>query len=421
VPENAFSESSVPVGGMAAVDVGAPPPEKQDRVGPWDVVITCGGTGGHVLPALAVVDEIVALGIPRERIGFVGGRTGVEVTAVPAAGLDFVGFPVQGLERSLRPPALARNLRTVAGMGRAVWKARRLLRASGARVVVGMGGYASLACVFAAGRKRRVLTYESNSVPGIATKITGRRAVFIGTAFEATREYLPKAERIGFAVRPVFADLVDADGRPSQRRQELAAEARAAYGIEEGRQVLAVMGGSQGARSLNKAVLDLLIGWSRRDDLACVHLVGRRDYDEIARQTAGLFQGSSVQYVAIDFEEKAERVFALADVMVCRSGASTCAELAATGLPAVCVPYPYATDDHQRLNAEELVQAGAVELLLDAEVSGTALAAVLTPLLENTQMRETMARAASRLGEAQGARRLAEEIVAEIGRVGSST
>lgn len=373
----------------------------------WDVVVTAGGTGGHVLPALAVVDALEAMGVARERIGFLGGTRGIEVSAVPAAEVGFCGLDVRGLRRGWSPRALVANLAAVWALVGAVLAARRRLRRAGTRVVVAMGGYASVPAVLAARRRRqRVVVYESNSVPGVATRIAARRAAITTCAMAVTTSRLPGAERIGFMVRSPLERFSADPGLVA----DLAAEARHAYGIGPGRQVVVVMGGSQGARSLNDATVELVQRWHARADLAIVHLVGRRDIDDVKAQVAA--RGAmALEYVPIAFEDRMDRVYAICDLMVCRSGASTCAELAATGTAAVCVPYPHATADHQRLNAEALTAAGAAEILDDAAVDASTLGERLAGLLGDASRLEAMGAAAAALGASNGARELAGRVV----------
>ena len=375
---------------------------------PCDFVLTAGGTGGHVLPALAVAAALVTEGVERERIGFLGGLRGVETTAVPAAGLPFLGLPVRGLRRSLAPAALWDNVRAAWAYGSSVRSARRILRDCEARVVCGMGGYASLPAVRGArGAGVPVVVYESNSIPGLATRLGARRAVCTATAFAGTVERVPRGRHIGFLVRPGFGGDAGA----------LRVEARDAYGIPEGRRVVAVAGGSQGARSLNLAVVGLARRWRERGDLAIVHLVGARDFDRLRPEAeAALGPHPALRYVPVAFEERMERVYALADLVVCRSGAATCAELAATATPAICVPYPHAAGDHQRHNAEELAGAGAADVIDDASVGETALAARIDLLLGDPERLHAMSVAAGGLGGADAALSLARLVLEAGGR-----
>lgn len=368
----------------------------------WDLVVTCGGTGGHVLPALAVVDALVAAGLDRRRIGFVGARHGIETTLVPESRTPFVGLGVRGLPRGRTPAALAGRVRAVVLLASSVVMAWCLLRRTDARVVVGMGGYASLPTVLAAGRRRPVVLYESNAVAGLAVRIGARRASLVGTAFASTAAAVQRGRHVGFVVR---------DDIRHQRVN--VAEARGAYGIDPGRTVIGVMGGSQGAASINAAVGTLTECWRHRTDIAILHLTGRSHSGatEVRPEVRPEARAAGLQYRAITFEDNMSRAYAACDLMVCRSGASTCAELAATGTPAICVPYPHATDDHQRHNAAQLVAAGAATMLDDGELNGATLKAAVNDLLCDPDKLRSMAAAAAKLACADGADVLAAEVL----------
>lgn len=373
---------------------------------PWDVAVTCGGTGGHVLPALALVDGLVEAGVARSRIGFVGGMSGLETSLVPPTGTPYVGLPVRGLPRDPGMRARARRAGAFGAMGRSVLRARRLLARRRVRVVVGMGGYGSLPCVLAAGRRLPVVLYESNAVPGLAVRVASGRARIVGCAFEATAARFPNGVHAGFLVR---RDLAQGAGRRSVQRRS---EACGGYGVDPRRFVLAVMGGSQGAARLNEAVLELCARWRNREDLAMIHLTGRSHFEAVERKAAALGgAASALEYVPLAFEEDMRRLYDACDLIVCRSGASTCAELAATATPAVCVPYPHATDNHQLRNAEELARAGAALVLADDDLSAESLALAVEPMFGDSERLEAMSRGAASLWSGNGVEVLASAVV----------
>lgn len=373
---------------------------------PWDVAVTCGGTGGHVLPALALVDGLVEAGVVRSRIGFVGGLSGLETSLVPPTGTSYVGLPVRALPRDPGMRARARRAGALGAMGRSVMRARRLLARRRVRVVVGMGGYASLPCVLAAGRRLPVVLYESNAVPGLAVRVASGRARLVACAFAATAARFSNGMHAGFLVRGDLAE--DAGRRSAQRRSE----ACGAYGVDPRRFVIAVMGGSQGAARLNEAVVELCECWRDRRDLAVIHLTGRRHFEDVKRKTGERGGGpTALEYVPVGFEGDMRRLYDACDLIVCRSGASTCAELAATATPAICVPYPHATDNHQLRNAEELARAGAALVLADDDLSAESLALAVDPMLGDSERLEAMSRGAASLWGGNGVEVLASAVV----------
>ena len=358
-------------------------------------VVTGGGTGGHVYPALAVAEALVARGHDPAAIRFVGARRGLETTAVPAAGFHLDVLPGRGLRRSLSAEALWANAGALAGMTRAFPAAWRLLRRDRPRVVLGVGGYASLPCVVGA-RAARIPTvvHEQNAAPGavnrLAVRLGARPAVSLpGTA-------LPGAVLTGNPVRRAVAEVV--------RRPEPA------------RPAVLVFGGSLGARTVNDAALGLYDAWRDRVDVSVVHIAGRRDYAACADALDGRRRPDDrLAYELVEYEEHLERRYAVATVALCRAGAVTVAELTVTGLPAVLVPLPGAPHDHQTRNAEALDDAGAARVVPDAEAAAPRVAAELDALLSAPARLDAMSAAAHALGRPDAADRVAA-LVEELAR-----
>ena len=355
-------------------------------------MIAGGGTAGHVLPGLALARALVDMGHPRSALHFVGSRKGVESRLVPAAGFEVTLLPGSGIERRL---GLSTG-RAVWGLSRACLDALTLLRRRRPAVVVGLGGYASVPCGLAALLLRiPVVVLEQNAVPGAANRLLARFARASAVSFPDTP--LPRARVTGNPVRP---EVLAVD----RGRDRLAA--RADLGVDEGRRLLAVFGGSLGARRINESVRAALETWSGRSDLAVHHVVGERDwplFEGLAAGTTG-----SLAYRAVRYEDRMDRVLAAADLAVCRAGATSVAELAAVGLPAVLVPLPGAPGDHQTANARVLERAGGAVVVPDGEL-GARLASVVDELLRDPSRLEAMATAAAGQG-----RRDAAEVVARL-------
>jgi UDP-N-acetylglucosamine--N-acetylmuramyl-(pentapeptide) pyrophosphoryl-undecaprenol N-acetylglucosamine transferase len=341
-------------------------------------VVTGGGTAGHVLPALAIADALVAAGHARSAIHYAGSERGIEARLVPPTGYPMTLLPGRGIQRRL---TLA-NLGAVWGLLVAGVRALRLVGRLRPAVVVAVGGYASVAVGLAAVVRRVPLVVaEQNAVPGAANRLLARFAAASAVSFEGTP--LPRAVVTGNPVRPEVA-AVD----PGRDR----AAARAAFGVGEGRRLLLVFGGSLGALRLNAATLAALPAWRARADLSVHHVVGARDWEEIsARAPHDL---GDLEYRAVRYEDDMPSALAAADLAVCRAGSGTCFELAAVGLPAILVPSPYVTADQQTENARRLVVAGAARLVPDAELDGARLVLEVDALLADDATREAMAAAA---------------------------
>jgi UDP-N-acetylglucosamine--N-acetylmuramyl-(pentapeptide) pyrophosphoryl-undecaprenol N-acetylglucosamine transferase len=354
-------------------------------------LIAGGGTGGHVFPALALAEELDRRGHPRASLHFVGARRGLESDAVPAAGFTIDLLPGRGLQRGLTLAHVVQNLRTLVDTVIAVARAFVIVRRRRPLVVVGFGGYASLPTLLAA-RLRRVplVVHESDAQPGLANRI----AVRIGARPAVTLPGTPLAGAVvtGNPIRPAVVAVRRAPVTPS---------------------VVAVVGGSLGARSINTAALGLYRRWRDRDDVVIHHVTGARDYQECRdRLAAERAPGDALDYRLVRFEEHMETIYTQASMIVCRSGGMT-AELAAVGIPSVLVPLPDAPGDHQTRNAEALVAAGAAVMIPDSELTDARLAGEVQALLDDPRRRQSMESAARRVGRPDATARLAD-LVEEV-------
>ncbi|WP_344526685.1 UDP-N-acetylglucosamine--N-acetylmuramyl-(pentapeptide) pyrophosphoryl-undecaprenol N-acetylglucosamine transferase [Streptomyces albiaxialis] len=374
-----------------------PPP------GRLSVVIGAGGTGGHIYPGLALAEALLRAE-PDAAISFLGTERGLETRLVPEAGfrlhtVDMIPFdPALGARRYLLPAALLR-----AGA-----QARTVLRAQCAQVAVGMGGYASAPAVLGARMAGLPsLVHESNAVPGRANRFAARLTPHLALAFDRARAHLPGGERALTVGMPVAAPLA-ALGR---HRGELRDRARHALGVPPGARLVLVGGGSLGADRLTRAAVALAGRWHRQ---------GRTDVHLLVKTGPGAFEATRGQLPplarAVPYLDRMDLAYAAADVVVCRAGSATVAELATTGVPAVLVPYPHAPGDHQTHNARVLTDAGAALLLPDPETTGDRLAALLDPLLADPARLAAMSAAADPGPHARAAGLLAHEVLRLAGR-----
>ena len=350
-------------------------------------LVTGGGTGGHVYPALAVAEELVARGHPRETLRFVGARRGLEATAVPEAGFTIDTLPGRGIQRSLRPAAVRDNLVALADTARAFVAARRIVRDTRPRVVFGVGGYASLPCLVNA-RLARVpaVVHEQNAAPGLANRL----AVRLGARPAVSLPGTPLAGAV-LTGNPVRREIAAVHRRPDPARP-----------------VVLVWGGSLGARHVNDAALGLYDRWRDRADLTVVHISGRRDHPDCVQRLAALRRPDDrLSYTLVEYEEHVERRYADATVTLCRAGAVTVAELAVVGLPAVLVPLPGAPDDHQTRNAQALTDAGGGVLIPDAAADPARVGETLEALLADPARLDAMSDALRTLGRPDAAARVA--------------
>ncbi|CAM5569366.1 UDP-N-acetylglucosamine--N-acetylmuramyl-(pentapeptide) pyrophosphoryl-undecaprenol N-acetylglucosamine transferase [Streptomyces xanthochromogenes] len=363
---------------------------------PLSVVIGAGGTGGHIYPGLALA-EALRRAVPDAVISFVGTTRGLEGELIPRAGyrlhtVDMIPFdPSLGAKRYLLPAALLRS-----GA-----QCRAILKAQDAQVAVGMGGYPS-APVIVGARMAGLpsLIHESNAVPGRANQFAARLTPNIAVAFDRSRAHLSGGQDALTTGMPIAASLAALD-RPALR-----AEARRALGVPPGARLVLVNGGSLGAARLTAAAVGLAERWRDRRDVHLLIKTGPAQLADTERQLSGLPGARAVPYL-----DRMDLAYAAADLVVCRAGSATVAELAATGVPAVLVPYPHAPGDHQTHNARVLSDAGAGLLVPDAETTAFRLAGLVEPLLADPARLAAMSGAADPGNHARAADLLAARVL----------
>lgn len=355
------------------------------RSAPW-LVIAGGGTAGHVLPALAVADTLVRRGVDPTAIVFIGSARGVEKRLVPAAGYRLILLPGRGLLRSLLPGAMIRNVRAVLGLAQATVRTLVSFMRHRPAIVFSVGGYASVpACVAARVARVPLVIAESNARAGRSVKAFASYAKATAVAFDGTG--LPNTVRTGNPVRRELLELCSV-GRADARHR-----ARVDLDIAESMAVVTVFGGSLGARKINEAVLALCDLWADRPVLIR-HIVGERDLSwaqERRNRWLSNFPNAALSYQQVAYEDRMPQWYLASDLVVCRAGATTVADLAVTGTPAILIPLPSAAEDHQTANARVVVGDGAALLLPDAEVTAERLDGEIRSLLDDDVRRENMA------------------------------
>ncbi|MGC1420207.1 MAG: glycosyltransferase [Acidimicrobiales bacterium] len=367
------------------------------------IVITGGGTGGHVFPMQAVAEQLEVLGVDAERIRFVGSRRGQEADLLAGGAIALTLLPGRGLRRSLAWSDLASNVVAVAGLLGAVGLALVKVARWRPSVVVSVGGYASFGAAFAAVVWRRPLVLvELDAAPGAAQRALTRFASWRCTAFETSE---PRTTTTG---PPLREAIVHIDRSEAARH---AARAAMSPPIEEGRAVVVVMTGSLGSRRVNDAVSQLARSWGERSDRTLIHVTGRRDFPAVEGARPAT---SALDYRIVPFADMAQ-LWSVCDVAVCRSGAITIGELTALGIASVLIPLPGAPGDHQVKNAVAVASAGGATVLRDGDVTEASLAEALDRALDDDRL-PVMSAAARSLGRRDAAREIAEVVL----RVGGS-
>lgn len=354
-------------------------------VRPWGdttfAVVTGGGTSGHVLAAVAVADALVARGHDHDTIHYVGTTRGVERRLLPRTGYDHTLLDVVGLQRSLS----IRNLAFLPKLLRSTWQAIRLIRRLSPKVIVNVGGYASFPATAAAKLCRIpivVVSYDRR--PGLVSKLMARSAAACAVAFEGST--LPRAQLTG---APVRQEVLAVDRRSDRH------VARSQLGLPDDRFVLAVFGGSLGAKSLNEVVSEAVGRLAEREDLVVYHVVGERNLADAAPGRDG---NHGILYRVLGYEDRMPLVYAAADLMMTRAGAATIAELATVGMPALIVPWPGAAENHQVDNARELSDHHGAMMIEEVDLTVDRLITEIDEMMSNPVRLSEMSAAAGAIG-----------------------
>ena len=349
------------------------------------VLIMAGGTGGHIFPGLAVADELRARGVA---VVWLGAEGGLETRLVPGHGLMLETLAIGGLRGKGLLTKLAMPLRLL----RATLAARALLRKHAPRCVLSMGGYAAAPGGLAAQWAQvPLVVHEQNSIAGLTNRLLARKARRVLTGFD---HVFAQGEWVG---NPVRASIV-AVAAPAQR-----------YAARSGPLQLLVLGGSQGAQSLNAALPEVLRRRGSRLPVVVRHQCGAQHFDK----ARAAYMAAGIEADVVPFEDDMAAAYAWADLVICRAGALTLAELAAAGAPSILVPFPHAVDDHQTRNAQAMVAAGGARLVAEGDDFVKQLGGVLEELSDRTRLLR-MAQAARTLAKPDAAERIAA-VCLEVG------
>jgi UDP-N-acetylglucosamine--N-acetylmuramyl-(pentapeptide) pyrophosphoryl-undecaprenol N-acetylglucosamine transferase len=348
------------------------------------LLLAGGGTGGHLFPAVAIAEELLAQDAQAEVL-FVGTERGLESRMLPKLGLplatvDMVGVVGRGWRGKLQLlPKLIKSF----------WQARRILADFRPDLVIGVGGYASVPALLAAKLKGiPYLLHEQNAIAGLSNRLLGRGAARVCVSFDSSRDSFPAARVVvtGNPVRPALEQV------SVQLPQE---------------GTLLIFGGSRGARAINQTLIEmlpLLQQWPQRPRI--LHQTGEEDFTSVQRayREAGLDENQVVPFI-----DDMAMAYAAASLVVCRAGATSLAELTVCGRPAILIPFPFAAADHQTVNARVLEREGAAQLLAQSELTAKALLARIQGLLEARQKLEQMADNCRKLGQQGAAGRILQE------------
>lgn len=370
------------------------------------VLFAAGGTAGHVFPAVAAARALEARA-PDVRAEFVGTSDRLEGRLIPASGFTLHHIEAVPVPRRLSP----RILRVPGAIRSSVRHCQEIIAHTGAVGAVTFGGYVSFPLARAAHLEGLPLViHEQNSVPGLANRVAARWADRVAVSFPGSAERFPRPERVAITGNPVRGEILELD------QEAVRPDAIEHFLLDDDRRTLLVFGGSQGARALNRAVVGTYGLWPDPDGLQILHAAGRDLHREAAagwERARAAGDGPLVR--CVDFIDDMALAFAAADVVMCRAGATSFAELTALGKPSVLVPLPHATADHQLHNARALERAGGARVIVDDDLGPEQVVATIQPLLADEEERERAAAAARAFGRRDAADNVARLVLGEVG------
>ena len=369
------------------------------------VIITGGGTGGHIYPALAIAKGILEQW-PEAEILYLGTAQGLEADIVPKSGINFQEITVQGFARPYSWRTVLSALMAIRG----VFQAYAWVRRFKPDLVVGTGGYVCGPVVLASFfRGVPTVIHEQNAMPGVTNRILARFADAICVTFAEAIPYFSNREKIHLTGLPVRAEIIQAQRGP----------ALAALGLAADKTTVVITGGSRGARKINQAVVAALPSFMHRSDLQFYHIAGPKEFADTvsALREIGIDPERPENYHIVPYLYQMENALAAADLIIGRAGASFLAEAMLRGLPAILIPYPFAAADHQTYNARAIEGHGAALVITDQELNGEKLTSVLQTLTDDPDQRLRMARAAKILGRENALNEILQ-VIASISRNG---
>ncbi len=357
------------------------------------VIISGGGTGGHIFPAISIANALKAL-CPDMEILFVGALGRMEMEKVPAAGYKIIGLPISGFQRKLTPA----NIKVIFKLMYSLVKARRIIADFNPDVAVGVGGYASGPLLKIASQKGiPTVIQEQNSYAGVTNKLLAKKAAKICVAYEGMEKFFPK-EKIIMTGNPVRQDLVNLESKRD--------EAISFFGLDKTKKTILILGGSLGARTVNDSLaanLDIL----KNEEIQVIWQTGPRYFDEMKQKAdaSGAFNVKAMAFIS-----RMDLAFAAADLVVSRAGAGTISELCLVGKASILVPSPNVAEDHQTQNALALTKKDAAILVKDADAKESLVRTMLATVNQPEELNR-LSQNILKLAEKDSAKRIAEEIL----------
>ena len=356
------------------------------------MILAGGGTGGHIYPAIAIASEFKSR-FPDSEILFIGTRKGLEKELVPRNNFKLEFISAKGLARGLKKELFFLPFFIL----KSLLESRAVLRKYQPDIVVGTGGYVSLPLVLMASLlNKKTLIQEQNSYPGISTRILALFANRVCLSYLDSSRYFLLKRKLRILGNPIRKEIISGNRREGLRKFDLNPDKKTVF----------ILGGSQGSRKINQAIREGISYLEQAGDIQLLWQTGSKDFEEIRDFMKGVNITSTIQ----PFIQDMSLAYAVTDLLVCRSGALTLAEVTACGKPSILIPYPFATADHQRYNAMSLKEKGAAEVILEKELKRENLAILIGELLKDENRLKEMSKNARLLAKPMAASQIVDEM-----------
>lgn len=363
------------------------------------VLITGGGTGGHINPALAIAQKVRNEN-PSNEILYVGTKNGLESELVPKEGFEFKYVTAKYLRRKIS----FENIKTFAASIKGVFEAIKIINEFKPDIVVGTGGYVCGPVVLAASIKKiPTMIHEQNVFPGITNKMLSKAVDVIGISFAEAEKYFPKevSKKLVLVGNPVRKDILTSDRRKSRTKFNLRPDTIMIYSF----------GGSGGQLSLNEAIIDVIKKYNGQGNIKIIHVTGKKMYESfmenIRKDNIMLKENIEV----LDYMYDAATALSASDIVIGSAGAITIAEITVTGVPSILIPKTYTAENHQEYNARALEKEGAAKVILEKDLDGIALIAAVEEIIENKNVLKTMSLNSKRMGNTDVENKIYESMV----------
>ncbi|MEN6413709.1 MAG: undecaprenyldiphospho-muramoylpentapeptide beta-N-acetylglucosaminyltransferase [Veillonellales bacterium] len=359
------------------------------------IIMSGGGTGGHIYPAITIIRAIKTVVQPCEVL-FVGTKYGLEADIVPKEGLDFATIDIRGFERHLS----WQNVATVFKAVGSLWESQKILRRFKPDIVIGTGGYVCGPILLTASLLGiPTMIQEQNVVPGITNKILSHFVDKIAVGYGEAGRHFNRPDKVVFTGNPIRSEVMTAARE----------EGIAALSLDPQCRTILISGGSRGARSINNAMLEVHKYFFRQPDIQLLHITGKNEYNDIVGNLmkSGIDVTKPGNIIIKPYLYNMPDALAAADLAIFRAGAVGLAELTARGIPSILIPYPYAAENHQEFNARVMENQGAAVVIRDRELNGTRLRETMEELLQDTRKLQQMAAASKKIGRPLAAENIA--------------